>query len=687
MLKRWIKVLLCCCLAMPLFLMPVLAEGEDTPPDQDAFIQYVLDTFKYDIAQWITLGNGDKYGYTEPSAEDYGNFASMLKGYLTTNYADVVSAAYGEYLDAYNKWTAGNRDSLKVGISGLLSAIKSFFNKQAVDDELHPNELFNVNGINVSFGNPSSSGSYRVWYSMYINGVAKKGFYVYRQSSYTGRSNGYTGYQRSYNGHDYDIYSYPDESNVADVYLYPVQGKNIMLQWTGYTYLDDVWYVCAQVSYPYTLTFKDRDSGTSVLSTNVIYTYGVVDNLGSSSYLVTIPTADIKRISIPKQLIQQNFNITNNYIYVNKDLTINQNMTPQDVIDYRNEGVTDVPTPTPTPPAGFDTFNYILNNKSLSVYAGNYGINDQTGFYTSDIRFSTQGIPLNDGSYNLSLPDGLKSTILLQNGDQFKLYSRWWGDERTFTLAEPTTIFLSLKKSDDSKISVSDITITLTGGNYPVDPTPTPTIDPTPPPTAKPGACGFGADTSCVLQSDGTYKCYTEGVFVGSCASGGDGDGGTNVWDILRDIIDGIGSIGNTIKDIISGSLEALGKLIGGITDLLGKLLIPSEGFFTSLLDTEFPAINAKLGILGQPLDIAVSTLNSIAQVEDNGGLISWSGISWQGVQLVPAGNFSFAQVLGNGALAQAHSLALDIVDFGIWMGLLGYAAKQCSKFFGRRGD
>lgn len=219
------------------------------------------------------------------------------------------------------------------------------------------------------------------------------------------------------------------------------------------------------------------------------------------------------------------------------------------------------------------------------------------------------------------------------------------------------------------------------------DPLPDDNPDPLPSPdTPVKGACGFDVDTECYLDGDGKYQCYSKGVFVGSCASGG-GDDGTNIWDVIRDIIDGIGSIGNTIKDIIAGSLDALGKLIGGITDLLGKLLIPSDGFFASLLDTEFPAINAKLGILGQPLDIAISTLNSIAQVEDTGGQISWSGISWQGVQLVPAGNFSFAQVLGNGALAQAHSLALDIVDFGIWMGLLGYAAKQCSKFFGRRGD
>lgn len=137
----------------------------------------------------------------------------------------------------------------------------------------------------------------------------------------------------------------------------------------------------------------------------------------------------------------------------------------------------------------------------------------------------------------------------------------------------------------------------------------------------------------------------------------------------------------------MSGAADFVGSLVSGLVDLFTKLMIPSDGFFTSLLDVEFPAINAKLGILGQPLDIAISTLNSIAQVEDTGGQISWSGISWQGVQLVPAGNFSFADVLGNGALAQAHGFALDIVDFGIWMGLLGYAAKQCSKFFGRRGE
>lgn len=219
------------------------------------------------------------------------------------------------------------------------------------------------------------------------------------------------------------------------------------------------------------------------------------------------------------------------------------------------------------------------------------------------------------------------------------------------------------------------------------DPLPDDDPDPTPDPD-KPikGACGFDVDTECYLDSNGKYQCYSKGVFVGSCASGS-GDSGTNIWDIIRDIIDGIGAIGNTIKEIIGGSLDVLGKVIGGLVDMLGKLLIPSEGFFTTLLDTEFPAINAKLGILGQPLDIAISTLNSIAQVEDTGGQISWSGISWQGVQLVPAGSFSFADVLGNGALAQAHSFALDIVDFGIWMGLLGYAAKQCSKFFGRRGD
>lgn len=683
MLTRMIKVLLCMCLVTPLFLMPVLADGEDVPPDKDAFLQYVLDTFKYDIAQWVTLGNGDKYGYTEPSGEDYGNFTSMLKGYLTTNYADVVSSAYGEYLDAYNKWTAGNRESLKVGVSGLLSAIQSFFNNQAVPDELHPNDLFNINGINVEFLPNTHNYNYEQGFDLYIDGVKSGSFLVSYNKNF---SNGYI-YNVYYGGVSYYVRTPAGVTNWATPYLFPVQGKNFMWDWIqmrDVNFDSEAWYVCAQISYDYTLKFNDAYNGNTIMTVNPIYNYGFYKVLGSNDHFYPLPFDKLKNISIPKQLIQQNFNITNNYIFVNKDLIINQNMTPQEVIDYRNNG--DEVTPTPTPSTGFDTFNYILNNKGFTVYAGNYGINEQTGYYSSGTRFSTQGIALNDGTYTLSVPDDLKVTILSQDGDQFKLYSRWWGDERSFTLAEPSTLFFSFKRSDDSKLAASDVTINLTGGNYPVEPTPTPSIDPTPPPTAKPGACGFGADTSCTLQNDGTYKCYTEGVFVGSCISGG-GDDGTNIWDILRDIISGIGSIGNTIKDIIGGSLEALGKLIGGITDLLGKLLIPSDGFFASLLDTEFPAINAKLGILGQPLDIAISTLNSIAQVEDTGGQISWSGISWQGVQLVPAGQFSFADVLGNGALAQAHGFALDIVDFGIWMGLLGYAAKQCSKFFGRRGD
>lgn len=285
----------------------------------------------------------------------------------------------------------------------------------------------------------------------------------------------------------------------------------------------------------------------------------------------------------------------------------------------------------------------------------------------TDIRIGGQRpyLPA-DGNVYVDVVSGNVASV-----DQFKSGS-WQSIEGSF-----------YKNGEWTRLVNADISDLTMGA----DPLPDDDPDPTPDPD-KPikGACGFDVDTECYLDSNGKYQCYSKGVFVGSCASGS-GDSGTNIWDIIRDIIDGIGAIGNTIKEIIGGSLDVLGKVIGGLVDMLGKLLIPSEGFFTTLLDTEFPAINAKLGILGQPLDIAISTLNSIAQVEDTGGQISWSGISWQGVQLVPAGSFSFADVLGNGALAQAHSFALDVVDFGIWMGLLGYAAKQCSKFFGRRGD
>ena len=401
-------------------------------------------------------------------------------------------------------------------------------------------------------------------------------------------------------------------------------------------------------------------------------------------------------------------NLPNNYDY---DLDELSKKTAQEVLNILAGQTTPTPTPTSTPTPGFSAFDYVLNDKGQTVYAGNFGINEQTGFYASDTRFSTQGIALNDGSYTITIPEGLKLTILTQNGTAYSLYSRWWGDERSFTLSKPTTVYFSFKKSDESSLSMSDITLVLKGGNYIV-----PTTDPS-----------GGGDT--ISKS----WWQTNLIEPFGALLGGIGNGLTDLKDIvvggfenaltgLKDIIAGIGTqighladiVANTapiqgIKDILLGMadnvsagwsalsdwcadlpgiMEDMGKSIttsiSGVMVDIKALVIPDTDVVAQSFDEVKTIAEDKVGILGYPFVVLGQFFDLFTKNTSGRGCIVWGDAVYDHTVYWHKGEVCLADYVDRIGYRSQYNLYLDIMDGVLVIGVVLLCAHKFRRIFGK---
>lgn len=171
---------------------------------------------------------------------------------------------------------------------------------------------------------------------------------------------------------------------------------------------------------------------------------------------------------------------------------------------------------------------------------------------------------------------------------------------------------------------------------------------------------------------------------------GGSGGGGafvpgnpeqsaTNIWDVLVALI-------NKAGDILSGTADLLGSLVSGFVNLLGKLFIPSSDFFANLMQTDFPELKLKLGFLSAPFDIFTSVLHSFDNISDLGSYgFSWPDVSIPGFGvLIPAGGYSFDDLLANDVFNRMRSLMLTINNAVIWLAVVNLARKKLDGFMRR---
>ena len=153
----------------------------------------------------------------------------------------------------------------------------------------------------------------------------------------------------------------------------------------------------------------------------------------------------------------------------------------------------------------------------------------------------------------------------------------------------------------------------------------------------------------------------------------------TNIWDVLVALI-------NKAGDILSGTADLLGSLVSGFVNLLGKLFIPSSDFFASLMQTDFPELKLKLGFLSAPFDIFTSVLHSFDNISDLGSYgFSWPDVSIPGFGvLIPAGGYSFDDLLANDVFNRMRSLMLTINNAVIWLAVVNLARKKLDGFMRR---
>ena len=188
------------------------------------------------------------------------------------------------------------------------------------------------------------------------------------------------------------------------------------------------------------------------------------------------------------------------------------------------------------------------------------------------------------------------------------------------------------------------------------EPTPPDDPDVTPTPTPGGGSGGGGA----YVPGDPTQSA-------------------TNIWDVLVALI-------NKAGDILSGTADLLGSLVSGFVNLLGKLFIPSSDFFTNLMQTDFPELKLKLGFLSAPFDIFTSVLHSFDNISDLGSYgFSWPDVSIPGFGvLIPAGGYSFDDLLANEVFSRMRSLMLTIDNAVIWLAVVNLARKKLDGFMRR---
>lgn len=148
---------------------------------------------------------------------------------------------------------------------------------------------------------------------------------------------------------------------------------------------------------------------------------------------------------------------------------------------------------------------------------------------------------------------------------------------------------------------------------------------------------------------------------------------GTNLWDVLKALIDNLGNF-------LSSGLE-----------LFEKLLVP-QGTFETDFNSTITAIQDKLGVLYQPVDVFSNFLTNLyaptetSTLADSGHIITIPEAKYDGVTIIEAQSINLDETVESSGLKPLYDVYLLIVDMIVLFGILNLAFKKFHDIISENG-
>lgn len=165
------------------------------------------------------------------------------------------------------------------------------------------------------------------------------------------------------------------------------------------------------------------------------------------------------------------------------------------------------------------------------------------------------------------------------------------------------------------------------------------------------------------------------------------------IFETVKNIFTGItnlpSNIANSVKGFFDNIVSAVNKiqtwlvnLLDGIIQGLKSLFIPSDDYFKNYFDSLYDFFSEKLGILIMPVDILISLMNNITNLQNGDGYIHVPPFEFMGVNLIPKTDYNLKvdveKVLGN--YYDMYYLLTDVI---IYFMLFNMAKKKFESIVG----
>lgn len=165
------------------------------------------------------------------------------------------------------------------------------------------------------------------------------------------------------------------------------------------------------------------------------------------------------------------------------------------------------------------------------------------------------------------------------------------------------------------------------------------------------------------------------------------------ILETVKNIFTGItnlpSNIANSVKGFFDNVVSTVNKiqtwlanLLDGIIQGLKSLFIPSDTYFKNYFDSLYDFFSEKLGILIMPVDILISLMNNITNLQNGDGYIHVPPFEFMGVNLIPKTDYNLKvdveKVLGN--YYDMYYLLTDVI---IYYMLFNMAKKKFESIVG----